>query len=149
MSSLSPYARNRRIRAVARVAALAMVALVLPRCATLGFQRPEPFTVDQVVAASRAGEPAPELIARMRDSGTVYRLSGSQLASLRDEGVPDAVLDYMQDTYLSAVRRREELEGWGDWTGVDGYWYGGAPYGWPDEWIGDAEVAGALDDDRD
>jgi hypothetical protein len=129
--------------------ALATAALILPRCAAIGLQRPEPFTVDQVVAASRAGEPAPEIIARMRDSGTVYRLSGSQLASLRDEGVPDAVLDYMQETYLAAVRRREELAGWDGWTGIDGYWYGGAPYGWPDEWIGDVDVSAGHDDDAD
>lgn len=68
----------------------------------------------------------------MRVSGTVYRLSASQLAHVHDEGVPDAVVDYMQQTYLGTVRRDRALEDWAHWTfAVDGYWYGDRPYGWP------------------
>jgi hypothetical protein len=110
---------------------------------------PEPVTVAQVVAMSRAGQPADAIVAKMRESGTVYRLSASQLAGLRDQGVPDTVIDYMQGTYLSAVRQRQELEGWDSWTGVDGYWYGGAPYGWPDDWLGDVGVSSPGDRDHD
>jgi hypothetical protein len=88
-----------------------------------------------VVAMSRAGQPADAILEKVRDSGTVYRLSASQLAKLHDDGVPDAVLDYMQETYLDSIRQRQELDDWQYWTGVGGYWYGGVPYGWPDDWF--------------
>ena len=124
-----------RTRGVRPLALIAAAALVLGGCATLGIGGPEPVTVDQVVAMSRSGLPADAILERMRDSGTVYRLSASQLAKLHDDGVPDAVLDYMQDTYLESVRQRQELNDWHYWTGVDGYWYGGLPYGWSDDWF--------------
>ena len=79
--------------------------------------------------------PVETMLAKMRESGTIYRLSASQLAHLHDEGVPDAVVDYMQETYLEAVRRHQALEDWAHWTlAVDGYWYGGRSYGWPRPW---------------
>ena len=69
----------------------------------------------------------------MRRSGTVYRLKASQLAQLKEEGVPDSVIDYMQETYLDAVRNDQALEDWNRWTMEDdGFWYAGSPYGWPD-----------------
>jgi len=30
------------------------------------------------------------------------------------------------------------------WTEIDGYWYGGLPYGWPREWVVGAPRPGAL-----
>jgi hypothetical protein len=66
---------------------------------------------------------------KIRDSGTVYRLSASQLASLKNEGVPDAVINYMQQTYLDAVERDQALADWTLWIREgDGFWYGGHPY---------------------
>lgn len=141
MQTSGPESRVRRARWM-----LLVVPLALGGCATFVLGRPEPFTVDQVVAMSRAGQPADAILARMRKSGTVYRLDAGQLAKLHDEGVPDPVLDYMQDTYLASVRRRQELEDWDYWTDVDGYWYGGLPYGWDGDWIGHPERAPDRDD---
>lgn len=124
-----------RTRGLGPLALIAAAALLLGGCATIGIGRPEPVTVDQVVAMSRSGQTTDAMLAKMRESGTVYRLSASQLAKLHDEGVPDAVLDYMQETYLESVRQRQELDDWQYWTGVDGYWYGGLPYGWSDDWL--------------
>jgi hypothetical protein len=68
----------------------------------------------------------------MRASGAVYRLTAAQLTQLHDQGVSDQVLDYMQQTYLNAVRHDQRLEEWDYWTlGPDGFWYGGPYYGWP------------------
>jgi hypothetical protein len=86
---------------------------------------------------SQAGVPVETILQQMRDSGTTYRLTASQLVQLHEEGVPDAVLDYMQETYLEAVRRDQALEDWRYWArAADGYWYGGRPYGWPRVWWG-------------
>lgn len=45
---------------------------------------------------AKRGEAAEAIIERMRESGAVYRLSASQLADLRAQGVPDKVIDYMR-----------------------------------------------------
>jgi len=106
--------------------------LFLQGCATLGFKSPKPVTVANIIAMSRKGVSAEDIIKKMRDSGTVYRLKASQLAELKNQGIPDAVIDYMQQTYLEAVRRNQALEDWNYWWPWDGYWYGGPYFGWPD-----------------
>jgi hypothetical protein len=78
-------------------------------CTTLPTQAP--VTVEQVIAMSKNGTDAPSIIAKMQEAGIVYRLSGSKLAALKTDGVPDPVLDYMLQTYLRAERERQVLEG--------------------------------------
>jgi len=102
--------------------------LFLGGCATT-LPRPAAVTVPEIVRMSQAGYPADDIITKMLESGTVYRLSASQLASLKDEGVPDAVINYMQQTYLDAAERDQELADWTLWIYEgDGFWYGGQPY---------------------
>ena len=77
-------------------------------CGCTGLRpRPDPPTVEQVVQMSRDKTDAAQIVRRMHESDAVYRLSASQLAQLREQGVPDAVIDYMQNTWLDAVRRQE------------------------------------------
>jgi hypothetical protein len=84
---------------------------------------------------SKEGLPVETILQKMRDSGTTYRLTASQLVRLHEDGVPEAVLDYMQETYLAAVRRDQVREDWRYWAfAADGYWYGGRPYDWPRLW---------------
>ena len=113
------------------------LALVLHGCSLLGTsaRTPPPVTVPEVIQMSKAGMPAETIIEKMRESGTAYRLTASQLAHLHEKGVPDAVLNYMQRTYLNAVRHDQTLEDWNRWVlAEDGFWYGGWPYGWPSGW---------------
>lgn len=70
------------------------------------------ITVSEVIQMSKEGVPFETIIEKMRESGAMYRLTASQLAQLHDQGVPDQVIDYMQQTYLSAVRRDQRLEDW-------------------------------------
>ena len=47
----------------------------------------------------------------------------AQLARLHDHGVADAVINYMQQTYLEAARREQSLADWSDWaTWGDHFW---------------------------
>jgi PBP1b-binding outer membrane lipoprotein LpoB len=121
-----------------QLAILALVtaaAFLLTGCATVQTRKTKPVTVTDIVRMSQEKVPADEIVNKMRESGTVYRLKASELANLKEQGVPDAVINYMQQTYLDAVRRNQTLEDWNGWTmGPDGYWYGGGPFGWPDEW---------------
>ena len=72
---------------------------------------------------SQDGVPPSEIIQRMREAGMVYRLSGSELARLKAQGVPDEVLDYMQSTYLEDARRQAYRD-YGPYVG--GFYWG--PY---------------------
>jgi hypothetical protein len=98
-------------------------------CATLD-DRPPPPAPEDIVALARSGAPAQEIIRRIQESGAVYPLSASALARLRGHGVPDEVIDYMQRTYVEAVRREEAIR--------QSLFYGPMfhPYGprWPPWW---------------
>lgn len=86
-------------------AALIALSLALGGCA--GMQRKPPPSLEEVVQMSREGVPAQEIIDRLRETRAVYRLTGSRLAQLRDEGVSDEVLDYLQQAYIDHVRWQE------------------------------------------
>ncbi len=118
------------------------LALTLPGCSLLGqhAKNSPPVTVPAVIQMSKSGVPAETIIAKMRESGTAYRLTAAQIGNLHEQGVADAVLDYMQQTYLNAVRHDQALEDWNRWAWAgDGYWYGGWSYGWP-WWTSTGEV---------
>jgi hypothetical protein len=71
----------------------------------MGFEQTKPpVLASEVVRMSEEGMPPETIVKKMRDSKTVYRLSGSQLAQLHDQGVDDQVINSMQQTYLDAVR---------------------------------------------
>jgi len=113
-----------------------------------------PVTVPEIIAMSKKGMPAKEIITKMKTSHTVYRLSATQLSKLKDEGVPGPVIDFMQQTYLTAVKRNAELENqayW--WPGYDGYWYGGPMFGWPNwgwgEGFGGDDFFGGIEEGGD
>jgi hypothetical protein len=116
-----------------RTALVTAVVLLLGGCMTLknALHGPDPVSVAEVVDMSRAGVPSTEIIGEMQRSGTVYRLNAAQLADLRQQGVSDDVIDYMQKTYLQAVALDSAFAADDPWTMEgDGFMYGGYPYGW-------------------
>ena len=123
--------RRTRLIRMAGGWAVGVMMLCSAGCALFGVREPAPVTVPKILEMSRSGTPADQIVDTMRASGTVYRLKASQLAELRNEGVPDDVIDYMQQTYLDAVQRDASYEEWDRWNRFGGYWYGGAPFGWP------------------
>lgn len=110
----------------------AVMAVSFAGCATFNQFQSEPFTVPQIIASAKEGMPADAIIGKMKASGMVYRLKATQLTKLQNEGVPGKVIDYMQQTYLDAVKQDSRYNDWQYWTMDDEYWYGGHPYGWPD-----------------
>jgi hypothetical protein len=110
----------------------ATVVVMFAGCATMGQSRPAPVTVPQIVSMAKSGVPAAGIISKIKASGTAYRLKASQLAKLENDGVPAEVINYMQKTYIDAVRRDTMYQDWQNWTMDDDFWYGGYPYGWPD-----------------
>jgi hypothetical protein len=119
-----------RIPLVATVAVL--IALSAPTTLALANQ-PAPVTTAEALQMSRQGVPASTIVAKMRDSNAVYRLTAGELARLHDEGVTDEVIDYMQETYLNAVRRKQTRIDWNYWTlEADGDWSTDLLYCWLD-----------------
>ena len=86
---------------------------LLSGCAAVGVDPSEqPVMVSEVIRMSKENVPAETIVNKMRDSRAVYRLNAAQLAKLHDQGVADLVLNYMQETYLNAVRREQDLADW-------------------------------------
>ena len=96
---------------------------LLGGCASL--QPKPPILPDQVVEMAKAGTPAETIIQKLKESGTVYQLSAAELVKLSKAGVPTSVLDYMQSTYLEAVRRDEAQRAFFYYPPYPPpYWYG-------------------------
>jgi hypothetical protein len=113
---------GRRRHTLRPLAVLALLA-VLAGCATVP-RRPL-LTLEQVITMAKNDVPAAQIIRAMDESRTVLALSGSQYAGLRQQGVPDEVLDHIQKRQLEAVEidarfRHQQL-----------YWGWGWGWGWP------------------
>jgi hypothetical protein len=80
-----------------------IIALVLwfelSSCTTLDASR-KPLPIEKVVELCKAGTPPPLIIQRIRDSHTTYALRGADFAKLKAHGVPDPVLDYLQQSFV-------------------------------------------------
>ena len=98
--------RNKLLFSIARSSSVIFFTLAVAGCASVA-DRPPPPSPEDVVALARSGAPPQEIIRRMQESGAVYPLPASELAKLRERGVPDEVIDYMHRTYLEQVRRDE------------------------------------------
>jgi hypothetical protein len=86
---------------------------LLGSCATVEFGQDEHrVLVSEVIRMTREGMPPDIIVKQMRDSKTVYRLTATQLVLLHDQGIADPVIDYMQETYLGAGRREQNLADW-------------------------------------
>src|SRR5262249_16422750 len=85
-------------------------------------------TVPQILEMSKAGVSPETIVQKMRDSGTVNRLQASQLAQLKEQGVPDAVVNNMQQPYLNAARADQRREEFDDWAMFDAGSLNGGPW---------------------
>ena len=92
------------------VLCIVCLAFLLSGCATI--VGPPPLSVEEVIQLSKAGTAAEVIIQKIRDTRAVYALSASQLIKLHEQGVPDAVLDYMQLTYLNDVLDEGARQEW-------------------------------------
>ena len=107
--------------------------------------RPTVLTVPELKRMLEQGTTVGVIYGQMQGSGTVYRLSPRQSKDLRAAGMPASLLSFMELTYEHALQQNPAL-GKSDekWTEIDGYWYGGLPYGWPREWVVGAPRPGEI-----
>jgi hypothetical protein len=96
----------------------------------------EVLTVQQIQNMIEQGQSFQDILGEIQESGTVYKLSDAQRQKLRGSGFTATLLSFMQLTYNHAVEVNPALKKSNDqWHQVDGYWYGGRPFGWPEAWV--------------
>ncbi len=84
-----------------------LAAALVSGCATLA--GPPPLTRDDIVRLSKAGESPQAIIDRLQATDTVIPLTGSDIVRLHQQGVPEEVLDYLQQAQIAEMRRREAM----------------------------------------
>ncbi len=112
----------------------------LAGCANLMEPERQPMTLEQVVVLAKEGKDAQAIILEMQTSRTMFDVTASQYAKLSRDGVPDAVIDFMQNGQLKMAERQGRRDAMQDaWFYGRGYWgwgYSGwapRPYG---VWVG-------------
>jgi hypothetical protein len=85
--------------------------MALAGCAAM--DRPEALSGAQIVALAREGKTAPEIIAELQRTGTVLALQASDFVRLHEAGVPEEVLDYLQNVQIEEMLWRERSSYWG------------------------------------
>lgn len=97
-----------------RLALLAVTVLLLTGCQSLA---PRPYiALDDIAQMSREGKSGAEIIAMLEARRLPLQLTGSQLGGLKQQGVPDEVLDYLLDAYTRNIRYQARLD-------AEPYWW--------------------------
>ena len=89
---------------------IANVFLCLGLAGCAGLERRPPPSIDQIVDMAKAGKPAEEIVRELQDTRAVFPLTASQIVKLHEQGVPDAVLDYMQNAYAESIRWNARMQ---------------------------------------
>lgn len=112
----------------ALVALAAMLAL--SGCASITEPERQPVTLEQLVAMAKEGKDAKSIIQSIKESRTTYDVMASQYAKLSRDGVPDEVIDFMQNGQLRMAERQGRRQAYDDlWlSGRHGWVYGGPWY---------------------
>jgi hypothetical protein len=99
-------------------------SLTLTSCATMRGPELQPLTLEQIVTMAKAGKDAPTIINEIKVTQTTYDVTASQYAKLSRDGVPDAVIDFMQQGQLKMAERQGRREAYSD------AWLYGRGWGW-------------------
>ena len=85
-------------------------SLLLSGCATMTEPERPPLTLAQIVDMAKQGKDAPAIIGEIKQAHAVYDVTASQYAKLSRDGVPDAVLDFMQQGQIRMAERAGRRE---------------------------------------
>lgn len=108
-----------------------VLVFVLAGCATA--PRPAPLNLADIISMTKAGMTDQEIIRRIDDTRSVFRLSSDDVLRLRQEGVSNGVVTYILDTYIRyamAEQRRRDAAYEDDFYFRYGFYYGHPWYRW-------------------
>ncbi|UCH47310.1 MAG: hypothetical protein JSU95_14645 [Betaproteobacteria bacterium] len=104
-------------RATRAFALTLLIAAMLTSCAM--FQQRPVKPISDVVDSAQSGASSDQIIAEMRTARTTYALRGSDFSRLAELGVPEAVLDELQQSFFADVEFQTRR------------WYANGPTGGP------------------
>ena len=90
-----------------------LLVLLVMGCATHKPAPPPPLTQADVISMVKMSVPDDEIMRRIDETRTVFRLSSEDVIRLRNEGLSDRLVSFMLDTYARAVadeKRRRDAE---------------------------------------
>ena len=91
--------------------------LFLGSCASVKSNGISKVTVPEIIEMTKAGASDQEIINEIEQSKTVYKLDGNAYARLRQIGVSNNVINYMQETYTNEIQNRQDRdEDWEIWN---------------------------------
>ena len=105
--------------------------VLLSGCATLAEPERAPLTLEQIVDMAKQGKDAQAIIDEIKLTQAIYDVSASQYAKLSRDGVPDAVLDFMQQGQIRMAERAGRREARNDMWMVGPGWWGYGPAWYP------------------
>jgi hypothetical protein len=122
------------IKRVLRILMILAVVMIVQSCVVYNPYsqiNQQQVPVSDIVQMSKDGLSSIDIISQIRQSRSVYGLNAGELAKLRDEGVSDSVINYMEKTHFDAVSQNRQM--YNPYYGWDyGYgYYGGLGFGWP------------------
>jgi len=107
---------NRSILGTSFLFIFSLPMLFLGSCASVTSNTPSKVTVSQIIEMTKAGASDQEIINEIQQSRTVYKLDGNHYARLRQTGVSDNVINYMQEAYTDEIEKRQDRdEDWEMW----------------------------------
>jgi hypothetical protein len=111
-----------------RALIIGIVAALATGCATT--PKPIPLNQSDVISMVKAGVPDEEILRRIDDTRTVFRLSSDDVVRLRNEGVSDRVVNYMLETYARAVAAEQRRQDASYYDFHYGFYYGHPWHRW-------------------
>ena len=96
-------------------------------CATTANKTPQPLTQAEIIELAKAHTPDSEIVRRIKASDAAYRLSAVEVQHLHENGVSNAVIDFMLQEYVEAVRSQERERSVLYWYSWQPHWAGCRP----------------------
>ena len=88
--------------------------------------------VPDIIQMSKDGVTSKDIIQKIKKSHTAYNLKADQLAKLQKQGVPDSVINFMEQTHInSEIQKAQNYNSYYGWPGWGGSYFGYPYYGWP------------------
>jgi len=106
-----------------KLLSLGAVALLVLATGCVTVRRVEPLTITGVITLAKAGATDAEIIQRLDQSDSVFRLTTADVLKLKEAGVSEPVIDHMLGTYARWTADRERR-----------YYYSWEPYPHPLFW---------------
>ncbi|MBI4601686.1 MAG: hypothetical protein HY721_06980 [Planctomycetes bacterium] len=86
--------------------ALAALSSAVTGCHYHHVRAPDPVTTEEIIRWTKGGVPPDEIIRRIEDSRTVYRMDSKDVVDLHNQGVDQKVIDHMLETERRHIERR-------------------------------------------